>query len=245
MSDINRSFYNILTISVLFTYYKLTDKPSYICIKIAIHSENVYLNNLILSLYRLVCLYLQHITRTRIRNQIIVQSTSLRITLKMAQSIANNSCGNSDQDLLFMAEAIREARNGLAEGGIPIGCVIVRNGQVVARGHNRRIQRDSVILHAEMDCIENAGRQIPSFYGECTIYTTLSPCVMCSGAIRLYGISRVVIGENRNFCGDDILLAENNVKVDVLDSIECRELLADYIAKNRSTWYEDIGRKEQ
>ncbi|KAG4073228.1 hypothetical protein HA402_008574 [Bradysia odoriphaga] len=161
----------------------------------------------------------------------------------MSQSTVDNSY-NSDQTLVFMAEAIREARDGLAEGGVPIGCVIVRNGQVVARGHNRRIQRDSVILHAEMDCIENAGRQIPSFYKECTIYTTLSPCAMCSGAIRLYGISRVVIGENQNFRGDETLLKENGVQVVVLNSIECKDLLSDYIEKNRSTWYEDIGRSE-
>lgn len=162
----------------------------------------------------------------------------------MSQSIVTNSC-IAEEALEFMAEAIREARDGLAEGGVPIGCVIVRNGQVVGRGHNRRIQRDSVILHAEMDCMENAGRQTPSFYNECTMYTTLSPCAMCSGAIRLYGIPRVVIGENRNFCGDEILLRENNVQVDVLHSIECQDLLADYIEKNRSTWYEDIGRKDE
>lgn len=144
----------------------------------------------------------------------------------------------------FMAEALAEARAGLAEGGIPIGCVLVRNGQVIARGHNRRIQRNSVILHAEMDCLESAGRQTAAFYKECTIYTTLSPCAMCSGAIRLYGIPRVVIGENKTFVGDETLLRTNNVQIDILDSKECQELLANYIKENHSTWYEDIGHDE-
>ncbi|KAJ6643591.1 Cytosine deaminase [Pseudolycoriella hygida] len=150
----------------------------------------------------------------------------------------------NDENFVFMAEAILEARDGLAEGGIPIGCVIVRNNKVIARGHNRRVQRDSVILHAEMDCLENAGRQMASVYKECTMYTTLSPCAMCSGAIRLYGISRVVIGENLNFCGDETLLRNSNVQVDVLNSKECQNLLAEYIQKNYSTWYEDIGRNQ-
>jgi cytosine deaminase len=141
----------------------------------------------------------------------------------------------------FIAEAIAEARAGLAEGGIPIGCVLVRDGQVIARGHNRRIQRNSVILHAEMDCLESGGRQTAAFYKECTLYTTLSPCAMCSGAIRLYGIPRVVIGENKTFRGDETLLQTNNVQIDVLDSRECQELLANYIKDNHSIWYEDIG----
>ncbi len=142
----------------------------------------------------------------------------------------------------FLTEAIAEARAGLAEGGIPIGCVLVRNNQVIARGHNRRIQRNSVILHAEMDCLEVAGRQTAAFYKECTLYTTLSPCAMCSGAIRLYGIPRVVIGENKNFLGDENLLQTNNVHLEILDSKECQELLENYIKENHSTWYEDIGR---
>lgn len=144
--------------------------------------------------------------------------------------------------LPFLAEAIAEARTGLSEGGIPIGCVLVRNGEIVARGHNRRIQRNSVILHAEMDCLEAGGRQTPAFYRECTIYTTLSPCAMCSGAIRLYGIPRVVIGENKNFRGDESLLHANHIHIDVLDSKECQELLANYIKENQATWYEDISR---
>ncbi|CAF0835049.1 unnamed protein product [Rotaria sordida] len=142
----------------------------------------------------------------------------------------------------FMAEAIAEARAGLAEGGIPIGCVLVRNNQVIARGHNRRIQRNSVILHAEMDCLESGGRQTAAFYKECTLYTTLSPCAMCSGAIRLYGIPRVVIGDNKTFHGDEAILKTNHVQIDVLDSKACQELLGNYIKENHSIWYEDIGR---
>lgn len=148
---------------------------------------------------------------------------------------------NVDKNLLCMAEALAEARSGLAEGGVPIGCVLVRDGQVIGRGHNRRIQRNSVILHAEMDCLEAVGRQTAAFYKECTIYTTLSPCAMCSGAIRLYGIPRVVIGENKNFCGDETLLQAHNVQIDVLNSKECEELLATYITENTAIWYEDIG----
>jgi cytosine deaminase len=144
----------------------------------------------------------------------------------------------------FMNEALAEARTGLAEGGIPIGCILVRNNQVIARGHNRRIQRSSVILHAEMDCLESGGRQTAAFYKECTLYTTLSPCAMCSGAIRLYGIPQVVIGENKTFRGDEDLLRANHVHIDILDSKECQELLEKYIKENHAIWYEDIGRDE-
>ena len=144
--------------------------------------------------------------------------------------------------LPFLAEAIAEARAGLAEGGIPIGCVLVRNGEVIARGHNRRIQRNSTIFHAEMDCLEAAGRQTAAFYRECTIYTTLSPCAMCSGAIRLYGIPRVVIGENKTFRGDENLLHASHIHIDVLDSKECQELLGNFIKENPALWHEDIGR---
>lgn len=144
----------------------------------------------------------------------------------------------------FIAEAIAEARAGLAEGGIPIGCVLVRDNKVVARGHNRRIQRGSVVLHAEMDCLESAGRQTAAFYKECIIYTTLSPCAMCSGAIRLYGIPRVVIGENKTFLGDETTLKLHNVHLDLLNSNECYELLQNYIKEHHSIWYEDIGRDD-
>ncbi|UJR27949.1 hypothetical protein I4U23_009208 [Adineta vaga] len=141
----------------------------------------------------------------------------------------------------FIAEALAEARAGVAEGGIPIGSVLVRNGQIVARGHNRRIQRNSAILHAEMDCLESIGRQTAAFYKECTLYTTLSPCSMCSGTARLYGIPRVVVGENKTFCGDEAILRADHVEVEVLNSKECQELLEDFIKKNPSIWNEDIG----
>ena len=150
---------------------------------------------------------------------------------------------NAPGDHLFMAEAIAEARSGLAEGGIPIGSVLVRHGKVVARGHNRRVQRQSAILHAEMDCLESIGRQPASFYRECVIYTTLSPCSMCSGCIRLYGIPRVVIGENKTFLGDEEILKASHIQVDVLDSQECRALMANFIQQFPALWHEDIGQK--
>lgn len=146
-------------------------------------------------------------------------------------------------DDVFMAEAISEARNGLAEGGIPIGAVLVRNGQVVARGHNRRVQQKSAILHAEMDCLESIGRQSAVFYHDCTIYTTLSPCSMCSGCIRLYAIPRVVIGENKTFLGDEEILKANNIHVDVLDSKECFAIMSKFIEQYPTLWHEDIGQK--
>ena len=144
----------------------------------------------------------------------------------------------------FMNEAIAEARASLAEGGIPVGCVLVRNGQVIARGHNHRIQRNSVIRHAELDCLESGGRRTSAFYKECTLYITNSPCAMCAGAIRLYSIPRVVIGENKTFVGDENLLRTNHVQIDVLDSKECQELLEDYIKANQLIWDEYVGRDE-
>ena len=149
----------------------------------------------------------------------------------------------SPMDAGFMAEAIAEARYGLAEGGIPIGAVLIRNGQVVARGHNRRVQHKSAILHAEMDCLESIGRQPAAFYRDCTIYTTLSPCSMCSGCIRLYGIRRVVIGENKTFLGDEEILKANNIQVDVLDSKACFEIMSEFIEQHPMLWHEDIGQK--
>ena len=143
----------------------------------------------------------------------------------------------------FMAEAIIEAQKGLTEGGIPIGSVLVRLGKIVARGHNRRVQCKSAILHAEMDCLESIGRQSAAFYRECTIYTTLSPCSMCAGCIRLYGIPRVVIGENRTFVGDEDVLKANHTQIDVLDSKECRKLMMNFIEQNPDLWKEDIGQE--
>ena len=141
----------------------------------------------------------------------------------------------------FIEAAIEEARIGLAEGGIPIGSVIVHQGSIIGRGHNRRVQRGSAILHAEMDALENAGRQPASVYREAVLYTTLSPCAMCSGAILLYGIPKVVIGENQTFTGEEALLRSRGVQVEVLQEPPCIDLMRDFIAGNPGLWNEDIG----
>lgn len=141
----------------------------------------------------------------------------------------------------FLREAIDEARQGLAEGGIPIGSVLVLDGAVVGRGHNRRVQDNSVILHAEMDCIERAGRLRAVDYRRATLYSTLSPCDMCSGTVLLYGIPRVVIGENDTFRGPEDYLRERGVELVVVDSAECRELMRGFIATHPEVWHEDIG----
>lgn len=137
--------------------------------------------------------------------------------------------------------AIEEARIGLDEGGIPIGSVLVVKGEVVGRGHNRRVQRDSVVLHAEMDALENAGRLPPAVYREATIYTTLSPCDMCSGAVLLYGIPRVVIGENRTFLGAEEHLRRRGVQIEVVDDQRCVEMMERFIVEYPDLWFEDIG----
>jgi cytosine deaminase len=141
----------------------------------------------------------------------------------------------------FLQAAIHEAELGLAEGGIPIGSVVVHNGQILGRGHNRRVQRASVVLHGEMDALENASRQPARIYRNCTIYTTLSPCSMCSGAILLYGIPRVVVGENLTFLGEEDLLRGRGVTVEVLQDPRCQELMAQFIPAHPSLWAEDIG----
>lgn len=141
----------------------------------------------------------------------------------------------------FLQAAIDEARQGLAEGGIPIGSVIVHRGRIIGRGHNRRIQRGSAILHGEMDAFENAGRQPASVYREAVLYTTLSPCAMCSGAILLYGIPRVIVGENRTFMGEEALLRARGVAVEVLQDATCEGMMRDFIAANPALWNEDIG----
>jgi cytosine deaminase len=141
----------------------------------------------------------------------------------------------------FMAAAIEEARLGLKEGGIPIGSVLVHNGKIIGRGHNRRVQKGSAVLHGEMDALENAGRQPASVYRECTIYTTLSPCPMCSGAIRLYEIPKVVIGENQTFMGDEEILKAYGVELVLLNDPECIKLMTDFIKNNPKLWNEDIG----
>jgi cytosine/creatinine deaminase len=137
--------------------------------------------------------------------------------------------------------AVEEARVGLAEGGIPIGSVLVVNGDVVGRGHNRRVQRESAILHAEMDALENAGRLTAADYRRAVIYSTLSPCDMCSGAILLYGIPRVVIGENRTFTGPETYVRSRGVEVEVEDRPDCVELMTAFIASRPELWNEDIG----
>ncbi len=144
----------------------------------------------------------------------------------------------------FLEAAIAEARAGLAEGGIPIGAVIVQGDQILARGRNRRIQWGSAIRHGEMDALENLGRQPASLYRSCTLYTTLSPCPMCTGAILLYRIPRVVIGENRTFLGSEELLRRCGVAVEVRDDAECGELLAAFIRRSPLAWEEDIGLRE-
>ena|SRR5439155_23105566 len=141
----------------------------------------------------------------------------------------------------FLKAAIEEAEQGLREGGIPIGSVLVHQGKIIGRGHNRRVQKGSVVLHAEMDALENAGRRPARVYGECTIYTTLSPCAMCSGAILLYGIPRVVIGENQTFVGEEALLRSRGVVIDVLQDQRCIELMGKFIRSNPVLWNEDIG----
>lgn len=141
----------------------------------------------------------------------------------------------------FMQAAIDEARQGLAEGGIPIGSVLVHHDRILGRGHNRRVQRGSAILHGEMDALEDAGRQPAAVYRESVLYTTLSPCAMCSGAILLYGIGHVVVGENRTFMGEEALLHERGVQVDVLQDATCVSLMRDFIAAHPQLWNEDIG----
>ncbi len=141
----------------------------------------------------------------------------------------------------YMRMAIDEAREGLKKGGIPIGSVVVHKGKIIGCGHNKRVQQGSVILHGEMDALENAGRQPASVYRECTLYTTLSPCPMCSGAILLYGIPHVVIGENRTFMGEEELLRSRGVKVDVLQDKTCISLMQEFIKNNSELWNEDIG----
>jgi cytosine/creatinine deaminase len=141
----------------------------------------------------------------------------------------------------FMQAAIDEAQAGLNEGGIPIGSVLVHAGRIIGRGHNRRVQRGSSVLHGEMDALENAGRHPAKIYRECTIYTTLSPCSMCSGAILLYGIPRVVIGENRSFMGEEALLRSRGVALNVLDDEQCVRMMREFMHAKPQLWNEDIG----
>jgi cytosine/creatinine deaminase len=141
----------------------------------------------------------------------------------------------------FLLAAIAEARAGLAEGGIPIGSVLVYDGKIMGRGHNRRVQKGSAILHAEMDCLEQTGRLRAGVYRECTLYTTLSPCPMCSGAIVLYRIPRVVVGENQTFRGAEDYLRENRIEVEVRQDLECIALMRQFVIEHPELWREDIG----
>lgn len=141
----------------------------------------------------------------------------------------------------YMQAAIDEAHQGLAEGGIPIGSVLVHRGEIIGRGRNRRVQSGSTVLHGEMDALENAGRQPASVYRNCTLYTTLSPCPMCSGAILLYGIPRVVVGENQTFLGEEELLRSRGVEVDVLELEACIDMMTRFIEASPGLWNEDIG----
>ena len=141
----------------------------------------------------------------------------------------------------FLDAAIQEARQGLRTGGIPIGSVLVIGGEIVGRGHNRRVQRGSSVLHAEIDCLENAGRLTAAEYKRSVLYSTLSPCDMCSGAILLYKIPTVVIGEHRTFQGPEDYLRSRGVQLEVVDSSECFQLMQDFIQENDSLWNEDIG----
>jgi cytosine/creatinine deaminase len=141
----------------------------------------------------------------------------------------------------FMLAAIEEAERGLAEGGIPIGSVIVHDGRIIGRGHNRRVQQGSAVLHGEMDALENAGRQQAAVYRTSVLYTTLSPCAMCSGAILLYGIRRVIVGENQTFLGEESLLRSRGVTVEVLQDPQCVRMMRTFIEKHPELWNEDIG----
>lgn len=142
---------------------------------------------------------------------------------------------------ICMLAAIDEARKGLAEGGIPIGSVIEHQGKIIGRGHNRRVQQGSAILHGEMDALENAGRLPASVYRECTLYTTLSPCPMCSGAILLYQIPKIIIGENKTFLGEEKLLTSRKVETLVLQDHRCIEMMQQFIREKPNLWNEDIG----
>ena len=141
----------------------------------------------------------------------------------------------------YLEAAVAEARKGLAAGGIPIGSVLVLDGKIVARGHNQRVQRGSAVLHAEMDCLENAGRLTAADYARATLYSTLSPCDMCSGAVLLYKIPRVVVGENRTFKGPEEHLRARGVALEIVDDAECVQLMTDFIRDKPELWNEDIG----
>ncbi|NOQ16402.1 MAG: nucleoside deaminase [Methyloprofundus sp.] len=144
---------------------------------------------------------------------------------------------------VFLATAIEEAKKGLAAGGIPIGSVLVIDNEIIGRGHNQRIQKGSAILHAEMDCLNNAGRLTAVEYQRSTLYSTLSPCDMCSGAALLYGIPKIVVGENKTFTGPEEYLKSRGVQLELLHNLECLQLMEAFIKNNPALWYEDIGKE--
>jgi cytosine deaminase len=144
----------------------------------------------------------------------------------------------------FLEAAIAEAEQGLREGGIPIGSVLVHGGRIIGRGHNRRVQQGSAVLHGEMDALENAGRRPAAVYRDSVLYTTLSPCAMCSGAILLYGIATVVVGENRTFLGEEAWLRSRGVTIHVVQDPRCITLMSNFIRDHPQLWYEDIGVQE-
>jgi len=144
---------------------------------------------------------------------------------------------------IFLAAAIEEAKKGLAAGGIPIGSVLVIDGEIISRGHNQRIQKGSAILHAEMDCLNNAGRLTAADYQRATLYSTLSPCDMCSGAALLYGIPKIVVGENKTFVGPEEYLKSRGVQLELLHNSECQQLMELFIKNNSDLWNEDIGKE--
>lgn len=154
---------------------------------------------------------------------------------------AKRVSGQGEAMIEFLEAAIEEARKGLAAGGIPIGSVLVLDGEIIGRGHNQRVQKDSVILHAEMDCLENAGRLSGADYRHSLLVSTLSPCDMCSGTALLFGIPRVLIGENRSFQGPEDYLRSRGVELEVVDNAECFELMEKFMADNPDLWNEDIG----
>ena len=164
-----------------------------------------------------------------------------KVHCSLPHTVQEVTIRNMTQSDPFMEAALEEARRGRAEGGIPIGSVLVLEGQIIGRGHNRRVQDGSVIHHAEMNCLENAGRLPASVYRQCTLYTTLSPCPMCSGAILLYGIPRVVIGENQTFCGAEDHLRAQGIELTVLGDSGCIALMREFIAAEPELWNEDIG----
>ncbi len=151
------------------------------------------------------------------------------------------SANESNMTDIFLQAAIEEARKSLASGGIPIGAVLVLDNRIIGRGHNQRVQRASVIRHAEMNCLENAGRLKASVYRRATLYSTLSPCAMCSGAVLLYGIPRVVVGENVTFRGPEEYLRSQSVRVEVVEDADCIQMMKEFIAANPELWNEDIG----